>query len=124
MFKNNKGIDSIIGVQTETKGDIKAKGTIRIDGTVEGTIEADWIILGESGHFTGDITTRGVIIGGKVEGRINADESIEIKPKGHIIGDVTTSKLIISEGGILEGHSIMYHENSTVVKFQQKKEDH
>jgi cytoskeletal protein CcmA (bactofilin family) len=103
---------------------MKVKGTIRIDGTVEGTLEADWIILGESGHLKGDITTRGVIIGGKVEGRINADESIEIKPKGHIIGDVTTSKLIISEGGILEGQSIMYRENSTVVKFQQKKEDH
>jgi cytoskeletal protein CcmA (bactofilin family) len=124
MFKNNKGIESIIGVQTETKGDIKTKGTIRIDGTVEGTIEADWIILGESGHFIGDITTRGVIVGGKVEGRINADESIELKPKGHIIGDVTTSKLIISEGGILEGHSIMHRGNSTVVKFQHKKEDH
>ena len=124
MFKTNKGIESMIGFQTETKGDIKTKGTIRIDGTVEGSLEADWIILGESGHFIGDITTRGVLIGGKVEGRINANESIEIKSKGHIIGDVTTPKLIISEGGILEGHSIMHRENSTVVKFQQKKEDH
>jgi cytoskeletal protein CcmA (bactofilin family) len=123
MFTVKKGIDSFLGVQTKSKGEIKTKGTIRIDGFFEGLMEADFIILGESSHFKGEITARGVIVGGKVEGRITAGESIEIKPKGHVIGDIQTSRLIISEGGFLEGRSTMPQGESTVIKFQQKKEE-
>ena len=123
MFNGKKGVDSILGVQTNTKGDIKTKGTIRIDGSFEGTMEADWIILGESAHLVGEISARRVLIGGKVEGRITAGEAIEIKPKGHMLGDVKTPKLIIHEGGILEGQSSMHREEGTVINFQQRKEE-
>ncbi len=121
-FNTNKGIDSILGVQTQIKGEIKSKGTLRLDGIYEGTLEADWIILGESAHFVGEMSARRVLVGGKIEGHIKAKECVEIKSKGQIIGDITTGKLIVSEGGILEGLSTMHSEDSTIIEFPQKKE--
>lgn len=122
MFKANKGIDSILGNQTEGKGEIKSKGTLRIDGVYEGIVEGDWIILGETARVKGEMIAREVMVGGRFEGRILAKERLEIKPKGEVFGDIKTKKLVMSEGGILEGHSVMIAEESTVLEFPQKKE--
>ncbi|MBA3071111.1 MAG: polymer-forming cytoskeletal protein, partial [Nitrospirae bacterium] len=55
MFsKNTEKLESFIGINSHFKGDIKTQGTLRIDGTVEGNIETDWLILGETSHLKGD----------------------------------------------------------------------
>ena len=121
MLKGIKRIDSILGAETQIKGEIKTKGTLRIDGTFEGNIEADCLILTESAHCKGDILARQVIVGGRIEGQVTARVCAEIKPKGHLCGDVITQKLIVSEGGVFEGRSSMFKEDSTVVELSQKK---
>jgi cytoskeletal protein CcmA (bactofilin family) len=116
MFsKNTEKLESFVGVNSQFKGDIKTKGTLRIDGSVEGNVDADWIILGEKALLKGDVAARGVIVGGKIEGTISAKELIEIKSKGQVLGDITTLKLMVSEGGLLEGRSSMNREGSSKV---------
>lgn len=111
MFtKKQQGIETIIGPETFFKGELNSKGTMRIDGAFEGIINADWIIIGEGGKVSGDITCRGIVIGGKVEGNIKATETIEIKHKAQVFGEVCTAKLSISEGAIFDGHSCMKPE--------------
>ncbi len=122
MFKRSQAIDSILGAQMQAKGEIKTNGTIRIDGTFEGIVEADCFILGESAQFKGEITAREVMVGGKIDGQVIAKELVDIKSKGQIIGDVKTQKLVVAEGGIIEGHFTMHHEDFTVVEFPHKKE--
>ncbi|MEK7197236.1 MAG: polymer-forming cytoskeletal protein, partial [Nitrospirota bacterium] len=93
MFsRNTEKLESFVGVNSYFKGDIKTKGTLRIDGTLEGNIEVDWLILGETAQLTGDASARGIIVGGKVEGNIKATEIIEIKAKGEVSGELATSK--------------------------------
>lgn len=119
MFsKNTEKLDSFVGGNSHFKGEIKTKGTLRIDGTVDGNVEADWLILGEKAYLKGDAIARGVIVGGRIDGNIKAKEIIEIKSKGRIIGEIVTSKLSISEGGILDGKSSMHREESKVVELQ------
>ncbi|NWF76452.1 MAG: polymer-forming cytoskeletal protein [Nitrospirae bacterium] len=121
MFsKNTEKLESFVGTNSNFKGDIDTKGTLRIDGTMTGNINADWVILGEKALLKGNITARGIIIGGKVEGNLKAKEIVELKSKGHIIGDISTIKLTIAEGGIFEGMSIMSKEDSKIVEFQAK----
>lgn len=121
MFsKNTEKLESFVGANSNFKGDIDTKGTLRIDGTLIGNIDADWVILGEKALLKGNITARGIIIGGKVEGNLKAKEIIELKSKGHIIGDISTIKLTIAEGGIFEGKSTMSKEDSKIVEFQAK----
>ncbi len=122
MFsKNTEKLESFVGVNSSFKGDIRSKGTLRIDGSVDGNIEADWLILGEKASLKGDVSARGIIVGGRIEGNITAREILEIKAKGQVIGDITTPKLMISEGGILEGRASMNREGSNIVEFQAKE---
>jgi len=121
MFsKNTEKLESFIGVNSVFKGDIETKGTLRVDGTMEGNVSADWVILGEKASLKGDIKARGIIVGGKVEGNLIAGEIVEIKAKGQISGDVSTNKFTIVEGGIFDGRSSMQKDKSKVLEFQSK----
>lgn len=121
MFsRNTEKLESLIGLNSSFKGDIETKGTLRIDGTMEGNATADWIILGEKASVKGDLTARGIIVGGRVEGNIQAKEILEIKSKGRVSGDIHSSKLTIAEGGLFDGRSSMSKEESKIVEFQVK----
>ncbi|MEW6162343.1 MAG: polymer-forming cytoskeletal protein [Nitrospirota bacterium] len=120
MFHRNKEkLESFIGTNSNFKGDINTKGTLRIDGTMDGNVNADWVILGEKAYLKGNITARGIIIGGKVEGNLRAKEIAEIKSKGQVLGDVFTNKLAIVEGGVFNGRASV--EESKIVEFQAKE---
>lgn len=124
MFtKNKEKLESLIGANSKFKGDIDIKGTLRVDGNMEGNVNADWVILGEKAHIKGNITARGIIIGGKVEGNLRAKEIVEIKSKSFVYGDIYTIKLTIAEGGIFEGSSSMTKVESKIVEFQTKGGD-
>lgn len=121
MFsKNTEKLESFIGANSVFKGDIETKGTLRIDGTMEGNVNADWVILGEKASLKGDIKARGIIVGGKAEGNLIADEIVEIKAKGQISGDISTNKFTIVEGGIFDGRSSMQKDKAKVLEFQTK----
>ena len=120
MFnKNTEKLESFIGANSTFKGDIDTKGTIRVDGIVEGNIAADWVVLGDKSHVKGDITARGVVVGGRIDGNLKVKEIVEIKVKGQLYGEIVTGKLVIAEGGIFEGRSRMqHHDGSKVIEFQ------
>ncbi len=121
MFtKNTEKLESLIGTNSNFKGDINTKGTLRVDGTLEGNVNADWVILGEKAYLKGDVTARGIIVGGKVDGNLKAKEIVEIKPKGQVFGDIQASKLTIAEGGMFDGRSSMLKDESKIVEFQTK----
>ncbi|MBF0519085.1 MAG: polymer-forming cytoskeletal protein [Nitrospirae bacterium] len=114
MFnKKHDRIETLIEVNSEIKGIITLKGTLRVDGYFEGNVKADWVIVGEKGHIKGDMVASGVVVGGFAEGNIHASEYIEIMSKGRVLGDVDTQKLAILEGGLFEGHSKMHPGGKT-----------
>lgn len=122
MFhRNTEKLESLVGADSTFKGDICTKGTLRIDGNIEGNIEADWVILGEKSHVKGDITARGIVVGGKVQGNLTLREVCEIRNKGEISGELNTVKLVIAEGGIFDGRSIMRKEETKVVELFSKE---
>lgn len=111
-------VESFIGNNSTFKGEIRTNGALRIDGTLEGNISADWVILGEKANVKGDINAQNIIVGGKIEGNVRAKGLIEIKNKGRIIGDIVTPKISIVEGGIIEGRTTMQGDNTKVVELQ------
>jgi len=121
MFtKNTEKLESFIGANSAFKGNIETKGTLRVDGSMDGNVNADWVVLGEKASIKGDITARGIIVGGRIEGNLRAKEIIEIKSKGQVFGDISSVKLTIIEGGIFEGRSSMSKEETKVIEFQAK----
>jgi cytoskeletal protein CcmA (bactofilin family) len=86
---------------------VSVKGTIRVDGIVEGDVQADWVIVGETGKILGNTRTRGMVVGGSVEGNIEATESAELREKARMVGEIHAPKLGISEGAVFDGRARM-----------------
>jgi len=108
MFrKGSQKLETIVGNDTRIAGQVSVKGTIRIDGTVEGDVQADWVVVGETGKILGNTRTRGMVVGGSVEGNIEATESVELREKGTMVGEIRAPKLAISEGAVFDGRARM-----------------
>lgn len=122
MFsRNTEKLESVIGANSRLKGEVDTKGTLRVDGVVEGNVNADWVVVGEKGLIKGDISARGIVVGGKIEGNVRAKEIVEIRSKGQISGEVVTAKLSIAEGAIFDGRSSMHREESKLVELVAKE---
>jgi cytoskeletal protein CcmA (bactofilin family) len=116
--KEASSLMTVIGADSSLKGELVSKGTVRIDGAFDGNMQADSVIIGESGLIKGDIVSRNATIGGKLEGSVTCTEAVSITPKGHVLGDISTPKLSLPEGGIFEGRAHMLDTpSSTVVPF-------
>jgi len=117
--KTMENLETVIGNGTQFQGTIRSKGTIRIDGKLEGGIlEADGVIVGESGQIQGDITAKSVIVGGKIIGNVTAEHNLEIKSKAQVFGDLHTGLLSIGEGAVFEGHCVMSSEQNKVIEME------
>ncbi len=112
-FRSKSGIPSFaventIGAGTFVHGDLKGPGGFRIDGTVDGHVEADGpVIIGESGSVEGSIRARDVVLLGRVRGDIRATGHLEIGPNGKVVGDVSVTSLRMHKGGVFRGASRM-----------------
>lgn len=101
-------IESILGKGFQVKGVIHSKGTLRIDGTCEGTIEGEAdVIVGESAVVNSEIKARNVTVAGTVTGNITASGRLEIVQTGKVRGDVRVGTLVISEGALFHGNCTM-----------------
>lgn len=111
MFsKRQPKLDTIIGPESALTGDLASKGTVRIDGRVEGNVSADSLIIGETGNLAGDVNVREIIVGGRVAGTIHATDGVDIQRKGQVCGDIFAARLTIAEGGRFDGRSTMQHQ--------------
>jgi cytoskeletal protein CcmA (bactofilin family) len=108
MFgKGSRKLETIVGDDTCIVGKVSVKGTIRVDGIVEGDVQADWVVVGETGKIRGNTSARGMVVGGSVEGNIEATETVELREKATMVGEIHTPKLGISEGAVFEGRAWM-----------------
>ncbi len=126
MFsKEPDKLDTFLGINSSFKGELTVRGTLRVDCTVEGQLDADNVILSESAEVKGEINAKTIIIGGKIDGNVHAQELVEIKSKGRVFGDIFTPKLAIIEGGELNGRvemkkADMKKEESKVIELELK----
>ena len=118
--KGSSHMETVIGTDTVIQGTVSSKGSLRVDGKIEGGItEADSVVIGETGDVQGDVAARAVVVGGKVIGNITAS-SIEILTEASIHGDIKTAALAISEGANFEGNCTMTKEKQQVIEMDVK----
>ena len=95
---------SIIGAGMRVVGDIAADGVVKIEGSVTGTVRAaKQVLVARGGEVEGDVVSREAIIGGEVRGAIYAEERVELQATSVVHGDIHTKRLLIQEGGEMNG---------------------
>lgn len=95
---------NLIQSGTSITGDIQSNGNIRIDGTLNGTVNAGGkVILGSTGSVEGEIKCINADIEGRVNGIIKVKELLSFKATAVVTGEIYTSKLAIEPGAKFTG---------------------
>ena len=125
MFDSNKpqqtaepaSATAFLGKGAKLVGKISLDGPARIEGHIEGEIEAkETLTIGEDAVVKAKITGTTVIVHGQVTGDINARQRLELKAPGRVHGNITTATLVISEGTSFEGHCAMSEDSRAKLK--------
>lgn len=112
MKKNNNqfvnGNMTIIGVGTVVEGILKASASTRIEGTVNGDITSEGVVvIANEGIVNGNITAMDVKISGTVKGNLIISGKTELVSNGKLVGDIKTGSLSIDETAIFQGNCKM-----------------
>lgn len=121
--KGNHGSDVVTGFVDQGvffEGHLEFTGTLRIDGSIKGTIKTDdHLLIGENGILEAEIHAGTVSISGKVIGVIHAKEKVQIHPKGRVSGEIYTPLLEIETGAIFDGKTFMSQAGAATVSIEQ-----
>ena len=113
LFGKTDRFEVLIGAGSESKGNIRAAGTVKIEGRHTGNVAADFIIIVERASVRGDMHARAAIIGGVAEGDIRADELVEVKSTGRLDGAIYSRRLRVAEGGVFNGNARLNKSTET-----------
>ncbi|MCK4548713.1 MAG: polymer-forming cytoskeletal protein [Candidatus Krumholzibacteria bacterium] len=123
-------MNSIIGKGCKVNGTIDVQdGTLRIDGDFEGNVNCPGgtLVIGKGGKVKADIKVSNAVVGGTVNGNIDAKEKIELQAGSRLEGDIKTRRLVIDEGVFFEGSCKMSPDGkpmaSAVTPPEVKKEE-
>lgn len=93
----------IVSAECYFRGTLSVQGSLRVDGKLEGSVDnARQVIIGEGGSIVGDVTAETIVCGGEIEGNVCAD-MLEVLSKASITGDIRAQKMIVEEGGRIDG---------------------
>ena len=101
-------IDTVIGINVNLKGNLKNKGSIQVNGSVEGEVKSDEnVTVGETAIVKGPVVAKVIEVSGMIKGLVQASDKLEINPTGKVFGDINAKSLIIKQGAVFVGKSIM-----------------
>lgn len=96
---------SLIASGTRISGEIESDGVVKIEGSVVGNVRAGkQLLIAQGGTVEGDIETAEAIVGGEIRGTIQATRRVEIQAGAVVHGDVIAPRLLVQDGGELNGY--------------------
>ncbi len=96
---------TFLGGSVVLKGELTGDEDLTIEGQFEGSLNLQdhCVTIGQHGQVKADITARQVVVGGKLTGKINARDKVEIRRTGHVTGDLSSSGVAIEDGAYFKG---------------------
>ncbi len=99
-----EAVISIIGVGMTIEGDSETDGSLRIEGTIRGSVRAGKsVVVGRDGLVDGSIYTQDAVISGKVSGGIHAVSRLELLATSEVSGEIEAPRMQVEEGAKVQG---------------------
>lgn len=95
-------VPSIISADMTIKGELRSLGELHLDGTVEGNVAAERLVVGESASLKGDVHADSVRVCGRLEGNVVAREVV-LTATCRVFGDITHEVLTMEPGAKFAG---------------------
>lgn len=104
-------VETIIGENTQVKGDVTFSGGLHIDGKIKGNVLADddsdsILILSQEGVIEGEVRVPNVLLNGKVTGNVYACDRVELASQARIDGSVYYHLLEMEMGAAINGNLV------------------
>ena len=103
-------ISTLLGRDVRIEGTLNFKETIRVDGHVKGKLMSSQgtVIIGENAVIEADVQVGVAMIRGKVNGRVEAGQRIEIFAPAQVTGDISAPTVTIDSGVVFNGNCQMH----------------
>ena len=98
-------VPSIVSENTKLIGNIISDGIIHIDGSVEGDVSCDELIIGIKGSVSGAISANNLQLYGALKGKAMVDNMFVAK-SAKLIGDAVHNSIAIEPGAYIDGHCL------------------
>jgi cytoskeletal protein CcmA (bactofilin family) len=97
------------------EGTVRVTGRVQVDGQIDGTLIAQGnVSVGPSGVISGEVVAHDLVVGGRVEGKVNVTELLHIAPNGIARGEVRYGSLCVDRGGVLDGSTAHGEDTNTL----------
>lgn len=109
--KQTAHIDSLIGQNTEIRGDVVFSGGLHVDGVVKGSVIAEKgedsvLTLSERGTIEGEVRVPNVVVNGTVIGDVHAAGHVELAAMARVHGNVYYSLIEMAMGAEVNGNLV------------------
>lgn len=104
--KKREPMESVIGADLTIEGKIEGSGHVRLVGRFNGDVQVEGDLTIEPGaKVTGSVRAATVVIGGELEGNIEAASSVELLKTGVLNGDLKAGSLTVAAGSRMRGQA-------------------
>jgi cytoskeletal protein CcmA (bactofilin family) len=98
--------ESLLAAGLTIEGKIEGAGHVRIAGNFKGDVHVQGNLTIESGaKVTGGVRANTVVIGGELEGNIDAAARVELLQTGVLNGDLKAGSLTVAAGSRMRGRA-------------------
>jgi cytoskeletal protein CcmA (bactofilin family) len=98
--------ESLIAAGLTIEGKIEGSGHVRIAGNFKGDVNVQGNLTIEAGaKVTGGVRANTVVVGGELEGNIDAASRVELLQSGVLNGDLKAGSLTVAAGSRMRGRA-------------------
>jgi cytoskeletal protein CcmA (bactofilin family) len=98
--------ESLLAAGLTIEGKIEGSGHVRIAGNFKGDVHVQGNLTIEAGaRVTGGVRANTVIVGGELEGNIDAASRVELLQTGVLNGDLKAGSLTVAAGSRMRGRA-------------------
>ncbi len=95
---------TVIGADTHIKGDVTFSKTVKVVGTLEGSISGEGELqVAKGAACKAQVDSSKVVIDGILEGNVVAREAVQLNATGVVKGDIVAGKMVMAEGASFFG---------------------
>jgi cytoskeletal protein CcmA (bactofilin family) len=99
------GVESVIAAELTIEGKITGSGDVRIAGRFKGDVQVDGNFRIDAGaRLEGQVRAGVVVVGGELQGNIEAAKQVDVLSTGVIVGDVKAASITVAAGSRMRGH--------------------
>ncbi len=99
------GERATIGRSITIRGDVTGDEDLLIQGRIDGSVDLKQhsVTIGREGDVKADVAARVIVVEGRVQGNLAADEQVVLKSSAQVQGDIVAPRVVLEDGARFRG---------------------